>query len=173
MSEKPVGKVNTIKSIILVSLFSSVFIGAGVYLLMKGQELAKEGIKTTAVCVDFRYSTSTEDNSDTTAYPIVEFETIHGDKIKTDLDYGEEKDAHRIGDKIAILYLEEDPINSAAQDDDFQRSTGPWLIIGIGILIEMILIPIVLAVRKKEKEEEELLRFSEGTRDNDDPFRIS
>lgn len=129
---------------IILLIVGAAFSLLGILFLSSNMDIIKNGTYTTATVIELVKHTSSRS---TTYYPVVEYETLTGELIRTQSSSGtgSNPNAYKAGDKINIIYSVSDPGNFIY--DKFLDKYGfPVIFIFAGVLC--LLLEIRLIVRK-------------------------
>lgn len=138
-------------------LFSGIFIGVGVLFLSMNQNLQENGIETEGVVIE---NLRSRDSDGTTYTPVVEFQLENGESVTETMNYSSNPPSYNVGDPIPIIYMPGDP-SSASINTTFWMVTFPWIFIGTGIFVQLIMTLVFFSTRKRVKAMES--NFSTGT----------
>ncbi|HEY8500086.1 MAG TPA: DUF3592 domain-containing protein [Clostridia bacterium] len=117
-------------TIILFSLFGILFLIIGISMLSKTVKMANRGISVAAQVSNVKVSKSSNSTSYT---PEVTFKTLAGDTVSVTLNKSTNRPAHSVGDKVNIIYLEDDP-KTIIVDSFFDKYGFPIIFIVAGII---------------------------------------
>jgi uncharacterized membrane protein len=141
-------RMSPVAGMIIVVVVSLVFITIGVFLLKSNIELANNGIKTEASVIDYRRDMS---GKSVIYKPVVEFTLTNGETFQTISDTGSSGRPYNIGQKIGIIYMEDDPDNFVI-DSFFQVYGFPGIFAFAGILVLVLAIYGVIKKRQTKTE---------------------
>lgn len=123
------------------TLFTSLFLGAGIIVLLKNLYVIRNGTRTIARIVSFRekWINRSEEPPIIERIPIVEFIDNEGKKIRAEVSILKWK----IGDNVEIMYSNKKSSKIIAQSF-FQTYILPLILIGIGIFAMIVfLLPVL------------------------------
>ncbi|OQB24220.1 MAG: hypothetical protein BWY11_01294 [Firmicutes bacterium ADurb.Bin182] len=101
-------RINPVTGSVIAAIIGLAFIGLGVFLLNNSLKLVQNGIKTEATVIDYRRDTS---GNNVTYKPVVEFKLTSGETIQSIDDLGSSNRQFTKGQKVQIIYMEDDPDN--------------------------------------------------------------
>ena len=131
-----------------------IFLGAGIFLFIKSDNLAKNCTKEAEAIVvemDEELSTDSDGNTSFLYYPVIEYKA--GDKeVKQKMDSGSSNPAYNIGDKLTILY-NPNKIDEFIVKGEKSSKIFSYALIAVGALITIY--GVVVAIKPKEKNIEE------------------
>jgi len=133
-------KPTSIISIVLLVLSGTLFLIIGAIVLSNRMSLAKNGIavEATVIGLEEHYSkragTQNKNKTTLTYRPKIEFTTSDGQKIRLVYPNGSNPPQYSIGDKINIIYSEDNPENIVI-DSKFQIYIFPIIFVVLGAVL--------------------------------------
>lgn len=126
---------------ILGVVVALVIVGIGIFMIIKGNDLAKKcTVEAVATVVDFKEETNFDDDIGIsyTYYPLIEY-IVDGTTISGQVSSGSNRPAYNINDKINILY------NPNKVDEFIVKNDGSSNFIGI-VFIAVGAIVLILSI---------------------------
>jgi hypothetical protein len=100
----------------IVGVFAVVLLAVGVYQSVKIARLEATGLRAQGEVVRLKGESSSSDHGGYSYYPIVRFRTEKSTRIEFKDSVGSNPPSYRVGDKVTVLYLADNPSQEAIID---------------------------------------------------------
>ena len=132
--------------LIVGTIISVIVMGIGKIYLNSAQELRTNGIQIDALCMGNEQQAE-EDGGN--FFPIVKFKANNGEEVQATVYFASKPAKYKEGDKVPVIYMTKNPSESVSLNDPFALKTLPWIIIGVGLFMEILIVLIFVLVIKK------------------------
>ncbi|MCH2021816.1 MAG: DUF3592 domain-containing protein [Saprospiraceae bacterium] len=133
--------------IMVFSTLSFIFLGIGIWLYMSKMELLNKGLEAEGEIIELTLK-SNKPHSAKMYFPVIAFKLENGNIHQKQMSFGSNPAAYDIGQKVSVLYYKDKP-ETAIINSTFWMYIFPWIFIGLGILLEVILIIILVFQRNR------------------------
>lgn len=125
----------------LILVMGMVFFGVGYYIGYGVWYLETYGVSAKGEVVAMESSRDSDGNI--TYSPVVEYETADGRDIRFKSNYSSNPPSYSRGDKVDVLYAEDDPEENVIIDAGFWNWLFPGIFGGIGLLMAIVFFPMM------------------------------